>query len=210
MNLSDYPVVSCNDHGIAQCARKVKEGGIVVFPTDTVYGIGCDPFNDSAVERVFRIKSRQSMKHLPVLVSDQKAAENLVDLDQDGRLLARRFWPGPLTIVAPLIEMQISRRVTAGADTLGVRVPAHSCTLALLAECRYLVGTSANLSGKLPPKTADDVRHSGLKGFDMLLDGGKVTGGIESTIYDITGRVIIREGAIPSATIRNVLEVGCS
>lgn len=181
-----------------------------MFPTDTVYGIGCDPYNQSAVDRIFKIKRRKENKPLPVLVGGVAEACKLVDLGKKARLLADQYWPGPVTIVAPLFDRSIAPKITAGTDRLGVRVPAEKCVLSLLQRCRYLVGTSANRAGEVSPKSASDVLESGLQGFDFLLDGGPVGGGKESTIVDATNLSIIREGAISSERILEILGAGRS
>lgn len=203
-------VVECTESGISQCVQIIKQGGVAVFPTDTVYGIGCDPYNQSAVNKVFSIKHRKENKPLPVLVSDLVDAGRVVDLGEKGRLLASRYWPGPVTIVAPLLDRSIASTITAGTDSLGVRVPANKCVLSLLQQCRYLVGTSANLAGEVSPKSGSDVLESGLQGFDVLLDGGPTGSGKESTIVDVTNLSVIREGAISSQRILEILEAGKS
>jgi L-threonylcarbamoyladenylate synthase len=203
-----YKVLGCAD-GISECASIIENGGVVVFPTDTIYGIGCDPRNDSAVERIFKIKGRDEKKPLPVLSYSVQDAEKIVSLGRAGRMLAEKYWPGALTIVAPLVDKKISRRVTAGSNSLAVRVPANRCILSLLQQCKYLVGTSANISGGKSSKSAQEVLGSGLDGFDALLDGGPV-GGVESTIVDMTGAKakILREGAIKSGEVlRRIAEV---
>jgi L-threonylcarbamoyladenylate synthase len=199
-------VYSCSGDAVARCASVVKSGGVVVFPTDTIYGIGCDPYNDSAVERIFAIKERQENKPLPVLTCSLEDAEKIVALGDAGRALAKKYWPGALTIVAPIVDHRISRRVTAGGSSLAVRVPANDCILSLLDHCRYIVGTSANQSGGKPLKSAQEVLDSPLEGYDALLDGGPVEKGVESTIVDITGRSkILREGAIKSKEVLELL-----
>jgi L-threonylcarbamoyladenylate synthase len=200
-----YKVLGCAD-GMSECAHIIKNGGVVVFPTDTIYGIGCDPRNDSAVERIFKIKGRDEKKPLPVLAYSMQDAEKIVSLGRAGRMLAEKYWPGALTIVAPLADKKMSRGVTAGCSNLAVRVPANSCILPLLQECRYLVGTSANISGGKPSKSAQEVLGSGLDGFDALLDGGPV-GGVESTIVDMAGAEprILREGAIKSGEVLRLI-----
>ncbi len=203
-----YKVLGCTN-GISECASIIKSGGVVVFPTDTIYGIGCDPRNDSAVQRIFKIKGRDEKKPLPVLAYSMQDAEKIVSLGRAGRMLAERYWPGALTIVAPLVDKKISRSVTAGSNSLAVRVPANRCILSLLQQCKYLVGTSANISGGKSSKSAQEVLDSGLDGFDALLDGGHV-GGVESTIVDMTGAEpkILREGAIKSGEVlRRIAEV---
>lgn len=199
-------VFSCSDDGVAKCASIIKNGGVVVFPTDTIYGIGCDPYKDETVERIFAIKGRDEKKPLPVLAYSIQDAEKIVSLGDAGRALAKKYWPGALTIVAPIADYKISRRVTAGANSLAVRVPANQCVLSLLKRCRYLVGTSANLSGEKPMKSAKQVLDSRLGGYDALLDGGSVEKGIESTIIDLTGKPkVLREGAIKSSEVMELL-----
>jgi L-threonylcarbamoyladenylate synthase len=199
-------VFSCSDNGVARCASIVRSGGVVVFPTDTIYGIGCDPYNDQAVERIFAIKDRDEKKPLPVLAYSVQEAEKIVSLGDAGRALAKKYWPGALTIVAPIIDHKISRGVTAGGDSLAVRVPANECVLSLLERCGYLVGTSANPSGGKPLKSAKQVLDSALDGYDALLDGGSVEKGIESTIVDVTDKPkVLREGAIKSGEVMELL-----
>ena len=198
---------SCSD--AEKCASIVKRGGVVVFPTDTIYGIGCDPYNDAAVKRIFRIKGRDEKKPLPVLAYSAQDAEKLIALGRTGMALAKKYWPGALTIVAPITDNnRISPMVTAGSMNLAARVPANRCVLLLLKHCKYLVGTSANLSGQKSLKSVKEVLGSGLAGFDALLDGGAVEKGVESTIVDVAGATpkVVREGAIKAEEIYRSLE----
>lgn len=199
-------VFSCSD--AEKCASIVKRGGVVVFPTDTIYGIGCDPYNDAAVKRIFRIKGRDEKKPLPVLAYSAQDAEKLIALGRTGMALAKKYWPGALTIVAPITDNRISPMVTAGSMNLAARVPANRCVLLLLKHCKYLVGTSANLSGQKSLKSVKEVLGSGLAGFDALLDGGAVEKGVESTIVDVAGATpkVVREGAIKAEEIYRSLE----
>lgn len=200
-------VFSCSD--AEKCASIVKRGGVVVFPTDTIYGIGCDPYNDAAVERIFRIKGRDEKKPLPVLAYSTQDAEKLIALGRTGMALAKKYWPGALTIVAPITDNnRISPMVTAGSMNLAARVPANRCVLLLLKHCKYLVGTSANLSGQKSLKSVKEVLGSELAGFDALLDGGIVEKGVESTIVDVAGATpkVVREGAIKAEEIYRSLE----
>lgn len=200
--------VTCTFDGLSQCADTLDKGGIVVFPTDTVYGIGCSPFNQPTVERVFRIKHRDAKKPLPVLVGKLSDAEKLVDLGEKGRLLAQKYWPGPVTIVAPLLDKALAPKITAGTNKLAVRIPDNKCILSLLQRSKFLVGTSANLAGHASPKSADEVLMSGLEGYDMLLDGGPVGTGSESTIVDITNLTVTREAAVSAEEISRLLGAG--
>jgi L-threonylcarbamoyladenylate synthase len=199
-------VFQCSEKAVASCALVVKNGGVVVYPTDTIYGIGCDPYNDLAVKRIFTIKGRDEKKPLPVLAYSMQNAERIVSLGRAGRTLAEKYWPGALTIVAPIIDRRISPTVMAGSSSLAVRVPANNCVLMLLNHCTYLVGTSANLSGKRGLKSVQEVLDSQLEGYDALLDGGTVEKGVESTIVSVEGKPkILREGAIKSMEISQLI-----
>lgn len=204
--MAKQKIFQCSQHAAASCAALIKSGGVVIYPTDTIYGIGCDPYNDSAVKRIFTIKGRDEKKPLPILTSSIGEAERIVSLGRTGRMLAEKYWPGALTIVAPIIDYRISPRVIAGSSSLAVRVPANNCVLLLLHHCIYLVGTSANLSGERTMKSAQEVLNSGLEGYDALLDGGTVDKGVESTIVSVEGKPkILREGAIKSREILHLI-----
>jgi L-threonylcarbamoyladenylate synthase len=204
--MAKHKIFPCSQDAVADCALLIKRGGVVIYPTDTIYGIGCDPYNDLAVKRIFKIKGRDEKKPLPILTYSIGDAERIVSLGRTGRMLAERYWPGALTIVAPIIDHRISSRVTAGSSSLAVRVPSNNCVLLLLRHCTYLVGTSANLSGERTLKSAQEVLYSGLEGYDALLDGGTVERGIESTIVSVEGKPkILREGAIKSREISHFI-----
>ena len=197
-----------NKADIYKCAIVVSSGGIVVYPTDTIYGIGCDPYNDVSVQRIFKIKARNKEKPLPILAGSLKDVEKIVSLGKIGKLLAMKYWPGALTIVSALKDSNISNQLTAGKRSVGVRIPNNKCILQLLEHCKYLAGTSANISGEKSPKSALEVMSSSLQHYDAILDGGTVDKGIESTVVDIVDPValkIIREGAIKSEELREVL-----
>jgi L-threonylcarbamoyladenylate synthase len=183
-------------------------GGVIVYPTDTTYGIGCNPYNDKSVERIFKIKGRNKNKPLPILASSIQDIEKIVSLGKIGELLARAYWPGALTIISPIIDENISTKVTSGKMSIGVRIPNNKCILSLLRHCKYLVGTSANKSGENPATNPSGIISSSLHGFDALLDGGTVERGVESTIVDLTDLApkIIRERAITSQEIYKVLD----
>jgi L-threonylcarbamoyladenylate synthase len=202
-------IYNCSSNAdISKCASTVLAGGILVYPTDTVYGIGCDPYNDSSVQRIFRIKRRNGNKPLPILASTLEDVEKIVSLGKIGKVLAGRYWPGALTIVSPLIDENISTKLTAGKNSVGVRIPNNKCTIRLLKYCRYIAGTSANKSGEKALKSASEVMLSSLDDFDALLDGGTIQNGIESTVVDVldsTGPKVIREGAIKSQEVYKVL-----
>jgi L-threonylcarbamoyladenylate synthase len=200
-------IFRCTDDAVERCASLLQRGGVVVFPTDTIYGIGCDPYSDQAVARIFAIKGRHEKKPLPVLSYGITDAEKLVSIGNVGRALAEKYWPGALTLVAPIVDSKISHKVTAGGNSLAVRVPANKCVLSLLKRCKYLVGTSANLSGDRPSNSAQEVLDSPLRDYDALLDAGPVGVGLESTVVDITGKpTVLREGAITASEVMELLE----
>ena len=203
-----FKVYQCNKRGhTLKCASIVKTGGVIVYPTDTVYGIGCNPYLEEAVERIFEIKGRNKTNPFPILASNLQDIEKIALLGKIGKQLAKIFWPGALTIISTLIDTRISTKVTAGKTTVGVRVPDNKCAVALLKHCKYLVGTSANKSGENPSNSISGVILSSLRGFDAILDGGNIRQGSASTILDLSRRVpkIIREGAITSEEIARVL-----
>jgi L-threonylcarbamoyladenylate synthase len=196
-----FKVLECSNYDhIASCASTLSDGGIIVFPTDTVYGIGCNPYYDESVERIFQIKDRSEDKPLPVMGYSISDIEKLVHMSPLAKSLAQYFWPGALTIVSPCKDNNISRRVMGGGDNLAVRIPGNRCTQSLLRFCKYLVGTSANVSGRKPCTSSYEVLSSGLSGFDLVLDGGTLGGGIESTIIEVidSNVRILREGVIKS------------
>lgn len=175
----------------------VRRGGLVIYPTDTVYGLGADPFNEHAVRRVYEVKRRPLDKPLPVLVSSIESAERLVVFNRVARRLAERFWPGPLTLVLP-VHADIPCIVTACRRYLGVRIPADEVALALIRLAGgYLVGTSANVSGFEPPSTAKDaIRQLGDQ-VDVVIDAGPTRHGVSSTVVDFSSSQpsITRRGA---------------
>ena len=196
-----FKVLECSNYDhIASCASTLSDGGIIVFPTDTVYGIGCNPYYDESVQRIFQIKDRSEDKPLPVMGYSISDIEKLVHMSPLAKSLAQYFWPGALTIVSPCKDNNISRRVMAGGDNLAVRIPGNRCTQSLLRFCKYLIGTSANVSGRKPCTSSYEVLSSGLSGFDLVLDGGALGGGIESTIIEVidSNVRILREGVIKS------------
>lgn len=193
---------------ILNCAAIVREGGIIVFPTDTVYGMGCDPFNHKAVKRIFDIKGRERNNPLPVLAATVESIRNIARMDIVASTLARKYWPGRLTIVCPLEDNRISSLVSANSGTIAVRIPGNKCTMELLRECRYLVGTSANRSGEGSVRDIRQILSMPLRGRHRILSGGYLADGKESTIVDASKQghlSIIRKGAIAPEEIFETL-----
>lgn len=190
------PILPTSHESILEAADTVRAGGLVVFPTDTVYGLGCDPFDEAALGRLFRAKGRES-KPLPVLCSSLAEASQLVRLGVKGEKLARAHWPGGLTLVSEL-KAPVPRMLDQGTGTLGVRVPALKEALELIGACGgMLVGTSANLSGRPSSRTAAEAQEQLGDSVDMILDGGRL-GGMESTVVRVAGRgvIVLRKGMV--------------
>ncbi len=199
-------ILTATHANILAASRKVKEGGIVVYPTDTVYGLGCDPFNPDAIMRVFDVKSERK-KPLPILASDLEAVERIAFLSEKARRIADRFWPGPLTIVVPKTPT-LPDAVTCGLNSVGVRVPRHGVALQLIRlSDGILTGTSANKTGQKPPLTAQEASKQIGSEVDLILNGGSAALGISSTVIDLTApRLgILRKGPIGLREITEVL-----
>ncbi len=185
----------------------LKGGGLVAFPTDTVYGLGASANIPRAVTRVYQVKARPLGMALPLLLAEiPQISEVAESVPLIAWQLAREFLPGALTLVLRKAS-SVPDIVTAGGKTIAVRVPAHPVPVALVHGLRApIVGTSANLSGRPSSLTADEVRAQFGSEIDMVIDGGRCPGGIESTIVDVTGEVpvVLREGAIPVENLRRV------
>jgi L-threonylcarbamoyladenylate synthase len=189
-------ILPCNDSGIREAYETIQKGGIVVFPTDTVYGIGCDPYNQDAVNKIYKIKGREKIKQLPVLAYSKKDIVNIAFLDEISEKIIDKFWPGPITLILQVKDKKIEETLDLKGK-IAVRVPDHPCVLALLEKCRLLVGTSANFSGE--PSLGDSKEVvSKFSGYDVLLDGGQIINSYESTIIEVVDNKlkIIREGKI--------------
>jgi L-threonylcarbamoyladenylate synthase len=194
--------------GIEQAAAVLRAGGLVVFPTETVYGLGANALDPAAVARIFAAKGRPANNPLIVHVGDAAAAWRVASAwPEVAARLAGRFWPGPLTLVLPK-RVEVSDAVTAGGPTVAVRVPAHPVALALLRAAGIPVAApSANPSGQLSPTRAEHVWR-GLDGrVDLILDGGPTSGGIESTVLDVSSSPpkLLRPGLIGPAELEAVI-----
>ncbi len=185
----------------------LKQGGLVAFPTDTVYGLGAWGNLREAVERIYQVKERPRSMPLPLLLADTSQINEVAyPVPQIAWLLARNFLPGALTLVLHKSK-SVPDIITAGGITVAVRVPAHPIPVALAQGLGApIVGTSANLSGKPSPLTADEVYLQFGDKIDFVIDGGRCLGGKESTIVDVTGEVpvILREGAISREELKRV------
>ncbi len=193
--------VNCDEQGIEKALEIFNQGGIVVFPTDTVYGIGCDPYNKEAVRKIFEIKSRGISKQLPVLVYSKEIAEKIVTFDETSKRIVEKFWPGALTIILKLTDEKLKESLNLN-EKIAIRVPDHKCTLELLKKCNFLVGTSANISGQRSFTDPDEC-FKNIQNFDIFVDGGIISSKSESTIIEINdGEIdILREGRISKEEI---------
>jgi len=185
----------------------LRQGGLVAFPTDTVYGLGAGVNIPQAVERDYRVKERPPNMALPLLLADiSQISEVAEPVPAIAWLLAKKFLPGALTIVLPKSK-SVPDTITAGGKTVAIRIPAHPVPVALVQGLGMpIVGTSANLSGKPSALTAGDVYSQFGDRVDLVIDGGRYRGSRESTVIDITGEVpvILREGAILERELRQV------
>ncbi|MFK3890497.1 L-threonylcarbamoyladenylate synthase [Sphingomonas sp. NPDC079357] len=192
---------------VEEAAGVIRAGGIVAVPTETVYGLAADARDSAAVARIYAAKGRPSFNPLIVHVTDLAAAERIAVFDADARALAARFWPGPLTLVLPVrAEAGIASLVTAGLDTIALRVPAHRAMQALLAASGApLAAPSANASNGISPTRAAHVAASLGGAVSLILDDGATATGVESTI--VAGRAILRPGPVTAEMLGEVLPV---
>ena len=193
---------------IAEVAAIINSGGVVAFPTDTLYGLAVDPRSDAALERLFAVKGRDAGVAVPLIAADMSQAREVGTFGETELRLARAFWPGPLTIVVPA-SSAVSRRALGGRDTVGIRVPAHEVATALCRSSTIcLTATSANRSGHPAPASVADIDPELLARIDAVLDAGPAPGGPPSTVVTIvSGRPeLVRAGAIAWDRVLKSLE----
>jgi L-threonylcarbamoyladenylate synthase len=202
------PILPASEAAVAAAVRCLAEGGLVGFPTETVYGLGADAANPAAIARLYQAKGRPSFNPLIAHVGDLLAARRIGAFDAQATALAEAFWPGPLTLVLPRTkDCAVADLATAGLDTVAIRVPAHPVARKILrAFGGPVVAPSANLSGHVSPTTAAHV-HSDLAGrIDLIVDGGAVAVGVESTIVGcFETPMLLRPGGLPRGEIERVL-----
>ena len=188
--------VDCNEEGIKRTSQIIEKGGIVVFPTDTVYGIGCNPYNPNSVKKIYEIKSRTEIKSLPVLAYSLEIVKEITLIDKFTEKIIKKYWPGPLTLILTLTDQKLKKSLKL-QNKIAVRIPDSKCTLKLLEKCKLLVGTSANISGNSSHTNPDECIKN-IKNYDVFLNGGTITSKGESTIIEIENEEIkiIREGVL--------------
>ncbi len=206
--LSPSRLRRADDRAIGDAARLLRDGGLVAFPTETVYGLGADATNGRAVARIFEAKGRPQFNPLIVHVASLADAERHAVFNESARKLAGAFWPGALTLVLPrAADCRLSELVSAGLDTVALRVPAHPIAAKLIAASGLpLAAPSANASGRISATTAAHVAQSLGGTVDLILDGGAAPLGLESTVIGFDGAqaVLLRAGAVARADIEAV------
>lgn len=200
-------VLPANDDGTLTRALEIlKHGGLVAFPTDTVYGVGALAFDAAAVESIYVAKNRPAEKAIPILIGGPEDLDKVAaDVPPIAAKLAARFWPGPLTLVVP--KHPRLPAVVSSTPTVGVRVPDHPAARALLRAAGPMAVTSANISGEASPRNAEEVSRQLNGRIPLILDGGETPGGVPSTVVNCLGTepVILREGPVTLKDIQFVL-----
>jgi L-threonylcarbamoyladenylate synthase len=196
------------DRPLVLAAEVIQAGGLVVYPTETLYGLGANALHTGAIRRVREIKKRDSQKPILVIVPTFHAAEQLVtDIRPAARLLMQRFWPGPLTLVFKA-SAAVPEELTRTAHTIGIRIPSSPLCLKLLKLCGCpITSTSANLSGEPPAREIEPIRRALAPGVDLYLDGGRLKDVEPSTVVDTTGSTlrVIRQGAVAFPDLQAVV-----
>ena len=197
-------IVECNEDGIKKIVESYKNGEIIAFPTDTVYGIGCDPLKKNSITRIYELKKRKGEKRFPILGESKEELEKIVKFNSDAEKISQKFWPGQVTLLLP-IKKEISDKIENNGK-LAVRVPGNKCILSILKQCKLIIGTSANVSGEKSILDSNEFKNR-LPVVDMLVNGGKIVSSGESTIVDfIDGKLkIIRKGSVSKEEIEKIL-----
>ena len=198
-------IIQHTPEALTQVAAIVKRGGVIAFRTDTFYGLGADPFNRDAVRKIKELKGREDHKPILIVISDPHHVERFIkDLSPGFKYLADTFWPGPLTLIG-MATSDLPPEITAGTDTVGVRLPHDEKVCALVRACGCaLTATSANPSQAPPAADAQTVENYFGDGIHLIVDGGEAKTDLPSTVVDASGDEpkLIREGVIPWARIQ--------
>jgi len=197
-------IVSCDENGISKIVKSYENGEIIAFPTDTVYGLGCDPFKKDTVAQIYELKKRDGEKRFPILGISKVELKKIVEFNAEAEKISDRFWPGQVTMLLP-IKKEISQKIESNGK-LAVRVPDNECVLTILKKCKLIIGTSANISGEKSILNAYELKMK-LPKVDILVDGGKIVSQGESTIIDfVDGKLkMIREGSVSKKEIEDIL-----
>ena len=197
-------IVTCNGQGISQIIEAYEDGRIIAFPTDTVYGLGCNPLNKDSISRIYDIKRRSGKKRFPILGFSKKDLEKIVEFNSKAEKISEKFWPGQVTLLLP-IRKEITEKIENDGK-LAVRVPNNECVLSILKQCKLIIGTSANISGEESILDPNECKMR-LPEIDILVDGGEIKSYGESTIIDFVDDEIkiIRKGSISKDEIEGAL-----
>jgi L-threonylcarbamoyladenylate synthase len=201
-------ILPVGEAAVATAARSLAAGGLVAFPTETVYGLGADATNPAAIARLYQAKGRPAFNPLIAHVRDLSSARQIARFDATALALAEAFWPGPLTLVLPKTpDCAVADLATAGLDTVAIRIPAHPVARDILRVFGGpVVAPSANLSGHVSPTTAAHVQNDLAGRIDLIVDGGAVAVGVESTIVGCFEQpMLLRPGGVPRADIERLL-----
>lgn len=203
------PAIIEQGGALTAAVKTYRGGGVIAYPTETLYGLGVDPFNADAVKKLFTLKGRNEDKPVSVIIKDTAMLKKVaVEITPAAWILLRRFWPGPLTIIFKATAY-VPHGLTAGTGTIGVRISDNPLTQALLEKIGSpITATSANPSGGPPPKSVKEVLGYFDGNIDIVIDGGTLPQGAPSTVVDATSNEIkiVREGAIPSSVISQCLK----
>ena len=201
-------IVPASPESIDRAVEVLRNGGVVAYPTDTLYGLAVDPRSAAAVARLFALKGRDASSAIPLIAGSLEQARDAGEFSDEHLRLAKSFWPGPLTIVLPAAAV-IARQLLGAGSTVALRVPAHPTAQALAGRHGFCItSTSANRSGEPAATTAQQVSNELMTGIDLVLDGGPSPGGEPSTIVDVTGDRprLVRAGAIAWDRVLESLE----
>lgn len=187
--------VKCDSEGIETAVKTIEKGGTVVFPTDTVYGIGCNPYNENGIKSLYRIKNRKLSKLFPILGLSKKELSNIAFFDKRADKIAEKYWPGDITLVLKLKDKKLKKLLNLD-EKIAVRVPNNKCILSILEKCKLIIGTSANISGSKSFNDPEECFRN-ISGYDLFVDGGKIVSKGESTVIEIDESIkVLRQGTI--------------
>jgi L-threonylcarbamoyladenylate synthase len=191
----------------SEAAEIIAAGGLIAFRTDTFYGLGADPFNSLAIGKIRLLKGREEAKPILLLISDESEIDRFIQQAGFFKLVARKHWPAPLTLIG-VSRPEVPSALTASTESLGVRLPDYDNVRALVRACGgALTATSANVSGQPPARTAKEVENYFPAGIDLIIDGGEVTATEASTVLDVSSSEprLVREGAVSRDELKELL-----
>ena len=165
-------IVKCDKNGITEIVDAYENGQIIAYPTDTVYGIGCNPFNKHSISKIYDLKKREGNKRFPILGFSKKELKKIVEFNIIAEKISDKFWPGQITLLLP-IKKEMTEKISNNGK-LAVRVPNNECILSILEQCKIIIGTSANISGEKSILNSDEFKTK-MPGIDVLVNGGKLS-----------------------------------